>query len=141
MTFSLGPFNFFTFHRAENPAAPPLRMTERGMIVQRPGVDDTGVIRHGEKGRPFTMLSQADVLTHSAGQTLAELYEAAVLLATYPLVWADVDYESSFQTRYVILEVEAASIRRVGAIVGGLNGASGNTVVVANWLLLPVAAI
>ena len=139
MSFALGPFNFIEFASQSGRGAPPLLPTERSTIVQRPGVDDTGVIKTGSKGQPVNKRSGVDVTTYPGAQDLASLYVSAANAAAYKLTWAAVDYEARYGVKYIVLEVETTNIIRLGASAGGFNTNPGAWLT-ADWVLVPVVA-
>ena len=133
---SIGPFNFITLDGG-GPGGPPQIARERSMLVQRPGVNGTGVIQLGTKGRPFQMRSVVDTTSVAAGHDLQALYAAACNDALYAIISNGVNYATAYNTWYVVLDVEPLGVRRIGASVGGLSVPS-FAVVLAGWTLLPV---
>lgn len=134
---SIGAFNFITLDGTAGPGAPPQIAREQSMLTQRPGVDGTGILQLGSKGRPFQMVSVVDATSVAAGHTLQSLYAAICNDALYTVIANDVNYATAYNTQYVVLDVEPLGVRRVGAAVGGLSSPS-LAVVAALWTLLPV---
>lgn len=136
-TNSLGGFNFISLETELRGGTPPVLQLEAAP-VQRAGVDDTGIITKGKKGKPFRMRSVVDVADISAGNALAASYQTALRTGAWVLVFQGINYSTTFATRYFVLSVEQTTVRRLSTSVGGLTP-GGLAVVGAVWTLQPVS--
>jgi hypothetical protein len=135
-TYSLGSFTFINLEGIDTPRGAPETVRQASAIIQRPGVNGTGFITTGKKGRPFRMRSLVDVTSVANAQTLIVSYEAAVNAASLVLIHASTNYAlTPVFNKYWVLDVQSGW-RAAGASVGGLN--AGLFIVEANWVLIPV---
>ena len=135
--FKLGLYQFVNCHNAQNPAGPPPILQEMTETIQRPGVDGTGVFKLGLKAEPFQMRSCVDLIDTTI-DIVFNGYRDMVAEAKYTLIWADVDWFTTFGVQFVVLHVEIYSIRKVLVKAGGIT-AGANRWLEAIWTLQPVA--
>lgn len=100
--------------------APNLFETEIEVIT-RPNLDGTILRELGKRGRPFTLNSVVDVIDVHDGRTVANDYRDLVGGGPVELVWHDYDFEVFDSKQIVVLRVEIASIRSIGAIAGAIR--------------------
>ena len=132
-----GNFRFVAFHRPEDRGAPPVLCTEETEIIQRPGIDGTGVIRLGRKGVAFQMRSVVDAPSFDGAVWLADQYRRSRGLGPYGIIWGGVNFAANYGTVYVPLDVQIIKCRRIGAAVGGLFAPSLG-LVEAVWTMIPI---
>lgn len=133
---SLGSFDFITL-TSSAPDGAPLVMQNEIATVQRPGVDGTAFIKTGLKGKPFQMRSFVDVDTFANAVTGANLYQSVARDEAYVLVWCGINYSTTFNTRYFVIDVSPPKVRRCNSAVGGLVS-NPQAVIEAIWTLVPV---
>lgn len=135
---SIGVFSFISLGKPGEPGSVPDLLQTEKKIIQRPGVNGTGIKHLGVKGQPFQLESLVDMPTRADAENLRFLYYALQSDQTKAdLVLNGIDYGSFHNVRFVVLAVENTSIRRMTAAVGGLSNPS-NFVVQAFWTLIPV---
>lgn len=139
-TNSIGAFNFISLQQPDGNGAVPELLRQDLKVIQRPGVDGTGIKRQGVKGEPFQLQSVVDMPTRAEAEDLRFLYIALQQgEQKADLVLNDIDYASFHGVRFVVQRVEKVFIQRMSAAVGGLSSPS-NYVVRATWTLIPVHA-
>lgn len=131
-----------TLESLSGPGGAPQLQQTHAEIVQRSGVDGTGVIDLGEKGHVFVMRSVVDAANEAAAQTLVAAYRAVAGTQKLAMIWRDNDYEATHDTKFVCLAVTDDMLQVNTTIVGGLNVANGGNGVVVrvNWHLIAVPA-
>lgn len=137
---SIGVFSFISLGKPGEPGSVPDLLQTEKKLIQRPGVNGTGIKHVGVKGQPFQLESVVDMPTRADAENLRFLYHALQSSKTKAdLVLNDIDYGSFHNVRFVVLSVDNCSIRRMSAAVGGLSAVS-NFVVRTIWTLIPVHA-
>jgi hypothetical protein len=137
---ALGEFEFVSWHRTDDPAAPPLLVTEANEIVHRPGINGTALIKLGLKGQAFTMRSAVDVAGDRIDVLrLLQQYQQTIAQRTYELVWQGIDFRGEFDTVYLVTDCRPTKCQHVTVAVGGLSG-DPNYWVEATWTLIAVAS-
>ena len=141
---SIGSFNFVRLSSVDDPKADGVQTVyQRTELIQRPGVDGTGLVQLGLKGDPFQLASFVDVDTFTNAQLLAVAYRALVGGNPQVVCVAGLNYYSSYLVgtvrlghKFLVTKVTPKA-RATGASVGGLtNGGLG--VVEAVWELVPI---
>lgn len=134
---SLGPHVFVTFHNPQDRGGAPAFVQQQTEIVQRPGVEGTGIILHGRKGQPFQMRSGCDYATLGDALDAFLAYNDSVGTDPAQLVWGGTDYEMTFNVLYGILHVELIRARRISCGAGGTETTPGAWLE-ALWTLVPI---
>lgn len=134
---SLGRFDFVAFHGVQDRGQPPDLLQEELVPITRPGVDGTAFVFTGKKARPFQMRSGVDVLNAKDVRKLLRGYYLLKGDGAQSIVWNDLDFASEYDVRYVVLDVQILSVRRISAAAGGLNS-DPQFWVEALWTLNPV---
>ena len=135
--YQLGDYQFVTLHCVENPDSPPPIVQETTISIDRPGVDGSLVMRTGQRGKPFQMVSGVDVQNKSGADNAQDAYGKMVGFRRFEMTWANSNYTDLHQTRFIVLDVKVQKVKRLGAVVGGVN-ANSNFWLEALWTLLPV---
>lgn len=138
--YSISRFAFLTLARPDDPAAPPDTIGEKSELLQRHGVDGTGVLRVGRKGEAFEMISMVDAATFTAAIDTGEAYKVLENSGLYDLVWHGVNYRTAYGNIYLVKRVRVLQVKRLANSTGGLFPPSLG-LVVASWQLLPMKAI
>lgn len=132
----VGPYGFISLHRTDDPRGGPLVPREQCEVINRPGVDGTGVMKMGRRSEPFQMRAFVDVLSLAIVPTAVQSYQS-LIGTVVNVVWQDVDYAANYGCRYAVLDCVCQSSRRVLARAGG--AVSGSTAVVEIlWTLQPM---
>ena len=134
----LGAFTFVSFHRSEDPAAPPEILSLQTETIQRPGCDGTGIITHGSKANAFQMRSFVDCENLAVAESLSAQYKASVGDGPYGIIWGGINYTDLHNVVYVPLDVQITKLSRLGASAGGINWPS-LARIEALWTLQPIA--
>ena len=137
---SLGTLTFVNFERTDVSGGAPPVWKEKVEMVQRAGVAGSGFLLHNKKGDPFSKRSIVDVLNQSNAHDLENIYHDLVG-NTENILWNGVDYESTHDVKFFVMNVSNIRIKRVGKISGGLNGSSGTYIVEAIWELVAIQGI
>lgn len=136
---ALGPFTFTVLHRTDNPAGFPFLPRERVQTIERPGVVGTALLKLAAKSEPFQMRSGVDLDTTTEARTLIQLYTESIAQdAAFRMIWAGVDIEADYNTKYFVTDVSQMQYRRLAGSVGGQT--SGIYWLEAIWTLQPVPA-
>lgn len=94
------------------------------LVEDRTGVDGTEFIVAGNKGRPFSLLSQVDCADYTEALSIYESYQAMKVAAPVVLVQGGVPFAGML---FKVLSVELASEpRTIRGAVGNKLGASPN---------------
>lgn len=136
---SLGEFDFITFNMVSGNHAPPLLPGMQVQPIQRGGVDDTTFVRLGTKGDPFQMISFRDEDDLQAALDLMKEYVDSKGTDPMTLIWAGIDFETDYETKYVVLDVVPLHIAAIRTASGGLSNLKG-AILYALWTLIPVEA-
>jgi hypothetical protein len=113
---------------------PPMQTT---MIDDRPGVDGSETLLTGFKGRPFSMVSQADAESYAEAKQLVSDYALLIEGDAVTLVHGGVTSDS-LGYRVLILNVEPISVRTIRGGVGNLISQAAEAFVECRWDLLAV---
>lgn len=134
----LGDQTFLFCDAVGEPGTVPEGLMEVVETTQRAGVNGTGFIFLGQKGKPFELRSFTDVDTYADGLTLAKTYRDLVG-TTDPqvLILNDFDTETEWGVQYMIIGLRPPQVRRMRAASGGVSTSKG-AIVIANWLLCPI---
>lgn len=133
MIFSLGNFTFLTLARTDNTAGPPDFPRERLEVVERPGINGTGLILLGVKGRPFSVRGVVPVTSRPVGLDLVAAYHASITGDILTLIWADENITVEYGIGFQIVDVLEANVQGLAA---SSNGAG--ALVTVTLSLLPV---
>jgi hypothetical protein len=134
--YSLGPFQFISLCRVEDPSAPPPIPQQQLELIQRRGVNGTGFAQTGVRANQFQMLSKVDAVDFPSAVNQAYQYQAAAGNQPLSIVWADQSFDA-FNVQYVVLMAEPRKVRQLATAVGGLNPPSGAWLECL-WTLIPV---
>lgn len=128
---SIGEFDFIALRGNAN--AP----SQQIVVDQRIGVSGTELTQTGERGTPFTVLSQVDVLDLNAGRAT---YREYLALINGNVVVVVKDGESSMDGNWqaVVLEVRLRRLVAVSGSVGGLGEEVG-AFLECEWTLIAIA--
>lgn len=138
MAHSLGPFPFISFTNAQSPLAPPETLREMNEVIQRNGVNGTGVRRIGYKSPPFQMISGVDAPSIAVANQLFVSYQVLTSEGPQTLIWNDADY-TGIQTQYIVLDVVCLELVPLRNLVGGFAGqVETGAYLRALWTLQPV---
>jgi hypothetical protein len=135
-TNSIGSFNFVRLSSVNGRADAVETVYQHTDIIQRPGVDGTGLIQLGLKGDPFQLSSFVDVDTFANAQVLRLNYKSLVGYGPQIVICAGTNYYNPLGHKYFVLGVQAEA-SRIGKSTGGLVGGA-QAKVDAIWTLLPV---
>jgi len=138
MADSLGIFNFISLEAMDRGGVPLVPQLVSS-TVQRPGVSGTGIITQGSKARSFQMRSSRDVGSISLGNALAVSYQVTARTEAWILVFQGINYATTYNTKYFVLNVDQISVRRLTGSAGGVMGGGAGALVSAVWTLQPVA--
>lgn len=119
MIYSLGGFSFIDLAHANGRSGPPELPRERVEVIERPGLNGTGLLLLGAKGRPFPVRTLAGVTSRSAGLELIELYNSFVGADPLSLIWADESYTVNHGVAFQIVDVLRAEVIQIGASSAG----------------------
>jgi hypothetical protein len=136
--FQLGDYTFLTFARADDPAAPPALCSDQVQIIERPGVNGTGLLRTGKRGKKVQYKSTSDYSTMSKAQKAQAGYDEMIGQKKFDLTWADVDYNAQHDVQYLVFDVEVTKIQKMSAMAGGFVGSGSGFLVEAMWTLIAV---
>jgi hypothetical protein len=93
----------------------------------RPGVDGTEFIIGGNKGRPFSLVSQVDCASYTAAVQEFQQYLALKVAAPVQLVQGGVNFLTyAFMVKVVNVELIPGSPKTIRGAVGNKRGASPN---------------
>ena len=134
----LGEFPFVTFNNPVGLSGAPLLLRQENEIIQRPGVNGTGIRRLGVKGVIFQMISTRDNSTVALAAQEYNLYTVLTQEPAQPIRFKNLDYDS-FGVLYVVVDVSDPDIMPLRNKVGGLLGAQASAVkLTVTWTLVPV---
>jgi hypothetical protein len=139
-TFQLGDYTFLTFARFDNPAAPPALCSPQVRAIDREGVNGTGLMRTGERGKPFQYRSTSDYSTMAKAQSAQQGYDDMIGRKRFTLIWADVNYRDQHGCQYLVTDVSVTQIKRLSAMTGGFVTQGYGFLVEALWTLIAVPA-
>ena len=105
-------------------------------LIQRPGVDGTGMIQLGLKGDEFQLSSFVDVDTFANAQTLRLNYKSLCGASPQVLICAGTNYYNPLGHKFLVINVQSEAAR-IGKSTGGLVGGA-QARVDAIWTLIPV---
>lgn len=114
MVNQIGPFRFLFLRGSPVPPMP------RPRLIQRAGVDGTGIWKTGTRGKLFTLRAEVDAPFMS---TAREFFVAVVTLieqAPVVLIQGDYDYNDRESWKVVLIGVREVKRHAVGAAQGGL---------------------
>ncbi len=135
----LGEFPFVTFNNPNSRNGAPLLLHQENEIIQRPGVNGTGIRRLGVKGVTFQMISMRDNSSVALAAQEYNLYTNLTQEDAQPIRFKNLDYEA-FGVLYVVVDVSDPDItplrNKVGGLLGPLASAAKLTV---TWTLVPVS--
>lgn len=138
MSNILGSFSFVDLVSLAGPNGAPALPREVNEIIQRAGVNGTGVRRMGIKADPFQMASIRDSLSVSDGIETTKNYVQLTKDPAQSMVWRGFDYES-IGLRFIVLDVGELDVQPVRNKVGGLEGTDAEAAIIrAIWTLQPV---
>lgn len=135
-TNSIGSFSFVRLSSVNGRADAVETVYQHTELIQRPGVDGTGMIQLGLKGDPFQLSSMVDVDTFANAQALRLNYKSIVGNGLYVVICAGTNYYNPLGHKYYVLGVQAEA-SRIGKSAGGLVGGA-QAKVEAIWTLIPV---
>lgn len=134
---TLGNFQFVGWHRADDPAGAPELPREMTEIIQRPGVDGTGLLLLGSKGQPFQMRSAVDLQDGAQAVAVIDGYRQMIGAGAFRLIWGSIDFYAVYTVGYLVLDVTTLRMTTLSAKAGGIT--PGATVWLESlWTLLPV---
>lgn len=134
MEFFLGDVPFISLSRADGRSGPPDFPKEQVELIERPGIDGTGLLLLGRRGQPFPCRALTSVGSRQAGLDLLQTFVDAIGADPLPLIWANENLTNQYGVAYQILDVLETAVQPVTA---ASNGAS--FLVRATLLLLPVS--
>lgn len=106
---------------------------EEVQVVQRPGVDGTGLWHAGRKAMPFTITTHVDAVSQTVAQTMLASYRLLIDSAVlYRLKFRGADWG-----QVGILDVKGITQRALANSSGGLNPPSLG-LLVAQWKMVSV---
>lgn len=126
---AIGPYQFISLASVPRGAARQVEVTER------PGVDGSGVVRTGRRGRPLQLASTVDVASQAVALELSLAYRELIGADPVELIWNNAFFTAAGYA-FLVLDVEAQDCRQLAASVGGLNQGLG--LLIAQWTLLPI---
>lgn len=127
---AIGPYQFVTL------SGVPRGIARQLEVIERAGVDGSGIQRTGRRGRPFRLRSLVDCNSFAEADVMVEAYRLLIGEAPVELVWNG--RQSSLKGYLVVvLDVEPVDVAALVTAVGGLTGL-GVAHIVAEWTLLPV---
>lgn len=134
----LGEFPFVTFNNTVGLSGAPLLLRQENEIIQRPGVNGTGIRRTGVKGVTFQMVSTRDNSNQALAAQEYNLYTVLTQEDAQPIRFKGLDYDS-FGVLYVVVDVSDPLIMPLRNKVGGLLGTQESAVkLTVTWTLVPV---
>lgn len=139
--YSLGNYRFVNFHRADDPSAPPSIVQFEADVISRKGVNGTGLLYTGRRGKPMPYRSKVDVATLAQAHALIDEYTDMIADDRFELVWKDISYSAYHECAFFVVGVEVTKIQQVACMTGGLSGATSGYWVEAEWLLVPVPIV
>lgn len=117
MIYKLGPFDFLSLNSVGG--GPPELPRERVQVVERPGINGTGLLFYGFKGTPFNVQTLAGINSRSLGIELIELYNSRINGDALSLIWADEAVTVNHGVAYQIIDVLYPDVFRIGASSAG----------------------
>lgn len=133
--YSIDEANFVTLHRVEDAAGPPPIPRTQTEVIQRPGVDGTGLLNLGIRGEPFQLRSAVDLLNLSSCYAAIDIYSRMISRGRSVIVWGGVNLYFEMGLLYLVLDVFPTRIRRISAKAGGLT-AGATCWLEAQWTLI-----
>lgn len=134
----LGEFHFIKFDNPLSPNGAPEILRQDNEVIDRKGVNSTGVRRLGVKRPFFPMVSIADCESYLQACDVYHLYTQMTIYPELELTWRDIDY-TRYGVRYVVKDVEAPDIQPVRNQIGGFLGSRETARLLrATWILQPV---
>lgn len=130
---------FVTLGRIEDPKAAPLVIREQLQPISRPGVNGVAVMRLGQRAEPFQMRSAVDVLNLSYVPNAIATYQNMIGEKAYEITWQGIDFASTFNTKYIVLDCVPLRSCKISASAGGLV-ANSTAWLEMLWTLQPVLA-
>ena len=136
-SYQIGVHQFVSLYRLDDPAGPPLGPREQCLTINRPGVDGTAIMKIGRRCDPFPMRACVDCLTDALVPTAIRTYQTLIGESPQDILWRNIDYGAILQCKWVVLDVQLLSARKLAAKAGGL--VSGATAWIETiWTLQPV---
>ncbi|MBL9125832.1 MAG: hypothetical protein JNG90_19480 [Planctomycetaceae bacterium] len=130
MSNAIGNFEFISLREV------PFGLSRQLELIERAGVNGTGIRRTGIRGRPIQLRSHVDTPDTASAIEQLELYRALIGADAVNLIWNDVpSYDAGYAV--VVLDVVPVTARGVVSAVGGLLG-GGLGRLEADWTLQPV---
>lgn len=118
---SIGAFDFITLL---GQVVPP---SYQVLTEDRPGVDGTEFILAGNKGRPFSLVSQVDCASYTAALLTFDFYLGLKVVAPVPLIQAGVlSFSRGFLVKVINVELMPGSPKTIRGAVGNKLGPSPN---------------
>lgn len=118
---SIGAFDFITLL---GQVVPP---SYQVLTEDRPGVDGTEFILAGNKGRPFSLVSQVDCASYTAAVATFQNYLGLKVVAPVPLIQGGVNYLTyAILFKVVNVELMPGSPKTIRGAVGNKLGPSPN---------------
>lgn len=137
--YQIGVHQFVSLYRLDDPAGPPLGPREQTLTINRLGVDGTAVMRTGRRGDPFPMKACVDCLSDALVPIAIKTYQQLIGEQPQDILWRGIDFGAILQCRWMVLDVQLLSARKLAAKSGGLvSGAT--TWIETIWTLQAVLA-
>lgn len=118
-----GEFRIGTHYFLSLNGPPPVRQQE-GQIIVRPGVPGLAFWLTGERGQPFTLVSQVDCASKAAALAKRYEYRELVLAGKQDLVWGDHYFTTEDGAKVMVLAVRTLRVGELLTSSGGLNAPS-----------------
>lgn len=106
-------------------------------VYDRPGVDGSEFLLTGTKGRPFTLISQADAESYQDAIDTFDAYKRLIDGDAVTVVQGGISSDSRGY-RCVVMNVEAIDIRAIFGAVGNLLHSPSQGWIIARWDLVAV---
>lgn len=127
---AIGQFTFVRLDKA------PERVGAQWEIASVAGIDGVSLWNSGNRGQPFTLMSEAVALSYAAGRTFLKQYKSLELAGPVSIVCGVLENDQL----YKVLSVNwhGPGVKRVArAHIGGDTTTYG-AIVWATWSLLPI---
>lgn len=139
MASQLGIHVFFRLENLSSRDGTPGVVRQVNEILQRGGVDGTGIRRMGIKGDPFQMRSIVDVTNRAAALALKAQYTVLCEQGPLTLIHDGVNYDAG-GLRFGVLDVGDFSESKFAVGTGGIFTTLGSSGIWlgATWTLIPL---
>lgn len=132
--FSIGSYSFSNWR-----GSPPQLRKQHIELFAKPGCTDVGAVAAGTHGDPFEFETEEFFDTQTNQLVAATGYPALVGAAAQEVVYANVNYHTTHNHKFLVLGVDVTSLQVIPAYHGATSLTPAWTVK-ARWRLIGVAS-